>query len=97
MQGGAQMAPSRRDEFRTLFLDFDGVMHQSYVKPVQWFAHVEKLAERLVRTEREIVTNSSWRFSPDLKAMQQLLPATLARRVVGSTGLAIIGKFSRYR
>jgi len=79
-----------------IFLDFDGVLHPTSAKPQQWFSCADLLAEVLQGMQCEIVISSSWRFSHSLAELKELLPISLAERVVAATGAAHIGKFARY-
>lgn len=78
-----------------LFLDFDGVLHPASAYQTQAFCHALTLAECLQPYTCDIVISSSWRFNYSLPELRDLLPATLAARVIGTTGEAYIGQHAR--
>ena len=81
---------------KTLFLDFDGVLHPTLAQPSVLFIHGSRLAEALRPYTVDIVISSSWRFHFSKEEYLAKLPAELAGQVVGATGEAHIGKFARW-
>jgi hypothetical protein len=81
---------------KTLFLDFDGVLHPVSAGVGAYFAHVERLAEVLTTAECEIVVSSSWRFHFDLESILDKMPDAIARRIVGVTGDPCVNAYARY-
>ena len=79
-----------------LFLDFDGVLHPNLPKEDELFCRVPLLSA-LEEIDVEIVISSSWRFQSSLPELKQLFPPMLARKIVGVTGAALNGKYSRFR
>lgn len=80
-----------------LFLDFDGVLHPASAYQTRAFCHAPALAECLRPYSCEVVISSSWRFNYSLDEMLHLLPSALAQRVIGTTGPAHVGRYSRYQ
>jgi hypothetical protein len=81
---------------KTLFLDFDGVLHcmaQTSARPFDRLALVEPLVDV---APFQIVISSSWRFHFELSEIVQSL-GRLKPLVVGTTGEAIIGRHARHR
>ena len=81
---------------KTLFLDFDGVLHcmaQTSTQPFDRLALIEPLVDVV---PFEIVISSSWRFHFELSEIRQRL-GRLRPYVVGTTGEAIIGRHARHR
>ena len=92
-------APSSQQMMRrrkTLFLDFDGVLHPNFYPPHEAFSLATMLAEVLAGSSVQIVISSSWRFDRSLSELQRLLPKDLAVRVVGTTGAPYEGEFARW-
>jgi hypothetical protein len=81
---------------KTLFLDFDGVLHPTLAQPSALFIHGSRLAEALRLCSVNIVISSSWRFHFSKEDYLEKLPLELASQVVGATGEAHVGKFSRW-
>jgi hypothetical protein len=81
---------------KTLFLDFDGVLHSNFSPPHEAFSLAPKLAEALAGSSVQIIISSSWRFDRALSELQGLLPKELAERVVGITGEPYEGEFARW-
>lgn len=82
---------------RTLiFLDFDGVLHPNFCAEDVYFAHAQALADAIGTAEVAIVISSSWRFHCKLRDLVERLPEPLGRRIIGSTGEACIGRYSRH-
>ena len=92
-------APSSQQMMRrrkTLFLDFDGVLHSNFSPSHQAFSLAPKLAETLAGSSVQIIISSSWRFDRALSERRRLLPKVLAERVVGTTGDPYEGEFARW-
>ena len=81
---------------KTLFLDFDGVLHPTLAQPSALFIHGSRLVEALRPYPVNIVISSSWRFHFSKEEYLAKLPAELAGQVVGATGKAHVGKFARW-
>jgi len=47
---------------KTIFLDFDGVLHPSLAEPEQLFSKAKLLIEVFESRRPEVVISSSWRF-----------------------------------
>ena len=80
-----------------LFLDFDGVLHPGSGRPGAMFNRAESLMEAIEGFELRIVISSSWRFHYPAAKIFKDLPDALARRIVGTTGEAHIGRWARYQ
>jgi hypothetical protein len=80
---------------KTLFLDFDGVLHPT--SGGQPFSRLPLLEAALSGYECDIVISSSWRHHHSLQELVEHFPATLRRSVVGTTGPPYIGKWPRYQ
>ena len=81
---------------KTLFLDFDGVLHPSSASEGCYFVHADRLVASLGNSPCEIVISSSWRFAFELQKIKRKLPDRMAGRIVATTGDAYIGPFARY-
>ncbi len=81
---------------KTLFLDFDGVLHPTLAQPSALFIHGSRLAEALRTCPVDIVISSSWRFHFSKEDYLEKLPLELASQVVSATGEAHVGKFARW-
>ena len=80
---------------KTLFLDFDGVLHTMTDMSVSPFGRLPLLADVLVGRPVHIVVSSSWRHHFEWSEIRQKL-GVLAPMVVGCTGEAILGVHARY-
>ena len=80
-----------------LFLDFDGVLHPGSVQAGDAFSRGSLLDRALDGLHVEIVISSSWRFHMSRENLLVRLPQSVARRVVGTTGAAIVGRWARYQ
>jgi hypothetical protein len=78
-----------------LFLDFDGVLHPTTHGSVL-FSNAHLLAEAFLRHQCNIVISSSWRFHVDLEEIKLRLPDVIQPHIIGVTGNAYIGQYSRY-
>lgn len=81
---------------KTLFLDFDGVLHPTLAIPGQLFAQASLLVEPLLRWRPQVVISSSWRFQCSGQELLTLLPPEVADCVVGVTGPAHVGQHARW-
>lgn len=81
----------------TLFLDFDGVLHPSIPNADQTFSRLPILVSVLDSALIDIVISSSWRFHRQWDEILALFPPLFRRKVVGCTGAAVEGKYSRFR
>ena len=79
---------------KTLFLDFDGVLHPSIT--TDFFVKSELLQTALEGKKIQIVISSSWRFQYSLGEIRQFLGQEIGSRVIDTTGDAYIGKYARY-
>jgi hypothetical protein len=79
-----------------LFLDFDGVLHSAN-QPGVVFTQVQLLEQALAGSTCQLIISSSWRFHYPLEEIKQMLPESLAQRVVGRTGPALAVKHARYQ
>jgi len=82
---------------KVVYLDFDGVLHATSLVTEDLFSRVHLLEPLFESDCAGIVISSSWRFTHSLTALQAKLPSTLAKRLIGMTGDAIIGKHARYQ
>ncbi len=81
---------------KTLFLDFDGVLHPTLAQPSALFIHGASLAEALRPYPVNIVISSSWRFHFSKEDYLANLPVELSDQVIGVTGNAHVGKLARW-
>lgn len=81
---------------RTLFLDFDGVLHPTVATPKQLFDRAQMLVETIERWRPRVVISSSWRFHFSLEEILSRLPQEIAAQVCGKTGEAYVGKYARW-
>ncbi len=81
---------------KTLFLDFDGVLHPTLATPKQLFGLSNLLISPVERWQPNIVISSSWRFHFSREEILSRLPAVIAARVQGMTGEAHIGRHARW-
>ena len=78
-----------------LFLDFDGVLHPTTHGSLL-FSKAHLLEEVFSKHQCNIVISSSWRFHVDLAEIKLRLPHAIQPYIIGVTGEAYIGKYSRY-
>lgn len=81
---------------KTLFLDFDGVLHPMSASGSELFQNLWMIEQFADLPNFEVVISSSWRFHYPLEALTQRL-GKLQPIVVGATGDAVIGKHARHR
>jgi len=81
---------------RSLFLDFDGVLHPSLCEPAEYFCRMSLLEAALRDASVEIVISSSWRFHHSWDALMHRFLLPLRSRLVGATGEAVSGRHARW-
>ncbi len=82
---------------KTLYLDFDGVLHPNFAPIKGFFVHLPALEEVLAKTSVQIVISSSWRFQESMQVLRQRFTPSLHDRVIGHTGPAHIGRWARWQ
>lgn len=82
---------------KTLMLDFDGVLHPAGANTEQQFCRLPLLEAAVLGYECGIVISSSWRHRCSLLELTEHFPASLRRSILGTTGPAHYGKWSRYQ
>ena len=82
---------------KTIFLDFDGVLHPNLAAPHQRFSRLPLLVEAIEQSSVEIVISSSWRFEWSLARIKGFFPEPLRPRIIGTTGTAHIGRHARWQ
>jgi HAD domain in Swiss Army Knife RNA repair proteins len=80
---------------KILFLDFDGVLHNTTSSEDQLFNRLDLLAEALQTNPCSIVISSSWRFHHDISKLKDYLQP-ISKLIIGTTGEPFIGRFPRY-
>ncbi len=80
---------------RTLFLDFDGVLHSTAHGSVL-FSQRTMLERVLENADCQIVISSSWRFHAELSQLREYFSKDLQTKVVGVTGEPYIGAYARF-
>jgi hypothetical protein len=83
------------DFSKYLFLDFDGVLHPTTHGSLL-FSNTHLLEHVFSKHQCSIVISSSWRFHYDLDEIKLRLPEVIRPLVIGVTGEAYIGQYSRY-
>ena len=86
----------REKTHKTIFLDFDGVLHPTSAKPESLFIKAIDLVKIVMRYKPSIVISSSWRFHFPEDEILLRLPQELGGAVVGFTGEAHIGRHARW-
>jgi hypothetical protein len=81
---------------KTIFLDFDGVLHPSLAEPEQLFLRAELLIDVFKSRRPEVVISSSWRFQMSLDDLIVRLPSEIGSLVCGITGAGYVGKHARW-
>ncbi len=82
---------------KTIFLDFDGVLHPTTVGEGQLFCRMPLLEEALRGADVDIVISSSWRHHHSYIELLEPFREHLRKMVVGVTGESFIGRFPRYQ
>ena len=80
-----------------LFLDFDGVLHPNGCASKDCFSLLPALAASITPYDLEIVISSSWRHHRSLRYMKKLFPVPLRKRIIGTTGDAIVDSYARWK
>ena len=81
---------------KTLFLDFDGVLHPMSASGSELFQNLWVIEQLADQPNFGIVISSSWRFHYPLQALVENL-GRLRTIVRGTTGDAVIDKHARYK
>ena len=81
---------------RTLYLDFDGVLHPNFVQKGEIFSRMSLLEEALEGHTPSLVISSIWRFHETPAYLRNLLPAALRPLLIGTTGDAHVGRWARW-
>ena len=81
---------------KIVYLDFDGVLHPSSPIDNTLFSRAQLLEPAIENSNASIVISSSWRFTHSLASLKSKLPSFLAKRVIDTTGSAVIGKHARF-
>ena len=81
---------------KLLFLDFDGVLHPTHFAGEDPFNRADLLEEVLANLQVEIVISSSWRFTHSVSKLQKMLPSSISKLIIGTTGAPVIGKHPRF-
>lgn len=81
---------------KTLYLDFDGVLHPMSRAEFGPFTRLGLLEELLVARPVQIVISSSWRMHHDMDELRRLV-GRLGPQVVDATGPTVLGQYARHR
>jgi hypothetical protein len=80
---------------KLLFLDFDGVLHNTTSSEGLLFEKLNLLSDVLLEIPCPVVISSSWRFHHELNMLKSYLKP-ISKLIVGTTGDPFIGRFPRY-
>ena len=80
---------------KTIFLDFDGVLHVIQANFEERFSKLYLLEDLAKDFSFEVVISSTWRLFYDVSSLKENLK-TLGERVVGVTGDIVTGPYARY-
>ena len=80
---------------KTIFLDFDGVLHTSSIYIQTPFTKLDYFDPLLRKYSFDVVVSSTWRFHYQLNDLRLKLKK-LGERVIGVTGESFVGTFPRY-
>ena len=80
---------------KTIFLDFDGVLHVIQANFEERFSKLYLLEDLANDFSFEVVVSSTWRLFYDISSLRECLK-TLGERVVGVTGDPVYGPYARY-
>ena len=80
---------------KTIFLDFDGVLHVIQANFEERFSKLYLLEDLAKDFSFEVVISSTWRLFYDVSSLKENLK-TLGERVVGVTGDSLTGPYARY-
>ena len=81
---------------KTLFLDFDGVLHSMSDYLTHPFSRLHLLEELFDSVSCDIVVSSSWRFHQNIDVIRSRF-GRIGSRVIGTTGDAVRGAYSRHQ
>jgi hypothetical protein len=81
---------------KTIFLDFDGVLHSMSDYLTHPFNRLPLLENLIGAASFDIVVSSSWRFHQDIEVIKGHL-GKVSSRVIGVTGDAVRGPHARYQ
>lgn len=80
---------------KTLFLDFDGVLHPT-AHGSALFSQLPLLEKVLEDLSCQIVISSSWRFHVGLNQLREYFSREVQSQIVGVTGKPYIGAYARF-
>jgi len=80
---------------KILFLDFDGVLHNTTSSQELLFNKLGLLIDALQEKPCSIVISSSWRFHHNLDQLKKYLNP-ISNLIIGTTGAPYVGRFPRY-
>ena len=80
---------------KTIFLDFDGVLHVIQANFEERFSKLYLLEDLAKDFSFEVVISSTWRLFYDVSSLKENLKG-LGERVVGVTGDSLTGPYARY-
>lgn len=81
---------------KSLYLDFDGVLHPNNVQKGQAFCHIAALDAAMQGSDASIVISSTWRFYESLENLRGFFPPSLRIKIQGLTGQAHVGSLARW-
>ena len=81
---------------KTIYLDFDGVLHPNVLQKGQAFCHVPLLESALAGKSVGIIISSSWRLHETWEYIEMLFPSSIRGFLNGCTGKAYSGRWSRW-
>jgi hypothetical protein len=81
---------------KTIFLDFDGVLHPASARTESLFSQAELLIGPITKYQPHITISSSWRFHLSPSEIVAQLPVEVRYCVTGFTGDAFIGRHARW-
>ena len=81
---------------KTIYLDFDGVLHPNILQKGQAFCHMPALARALTGKSVGIIVSSSWRLHETWEYIENLFPPPIRGCLAGRTGGAHLGRWSRW-
>jgi hypothetical protein len=80
---------------KTLFLDFDGVLHPTSHGSVL-FTQMDLFEQALENEACQIVISSSWRFHVEIEDIKKYFSKSIRDQILGVTGEAHIGSYARF-
>ena len=81
---------------KTLFLDFDGVLHPSSGLNKKLFSKIYLLDDLVSEFSFEVVISSTWRLYYDMNYLKGSL-GKIGEKVIGGTGDSVSEPYARYR